>query len=496
MTRRSTIVTRILMTALLSGAPACLAAVQPEPAAHGAPSAGEPSYFEGSIALPTVELGFTVRLERGLDGAPSGTMDIPMQSLKAGRLSEVVWTNERLAFTLRIPGQDEAMWPRWDFLLAAGATEHEGTLKQAGMEFPASLRAIAGEPAGPNRPQLPVAPFPYEAREVTFENEAGGLTIAGTLLTPAGVGPFPCVVLITGSGPQDRDETLFEHKPFLVIADHLARHGIASLRCDDRGVGGTGRGSEASPDSMDLATDTTAALDFLVGQDGIDATRLGLIGHSEGALIGPLVAADDPRVSFMVMLAGPGVPGLEILIRQAEAMSLASGETQESLDMQRPMRERMFAAIVEGDDEAARGAMVELIAAASDGALSDEMLEAAVDGQMVALKSRWMRTFLTHDPRGALRRTGCPVLVLNGDLDLQVLHDQNVPEVERALREGGNRDVTVRVLPGLNHLFQPAETGSMAEYGSIETTFDPATLDLMTRWIVERTGPGGPSVGR
>lgn len=475
--------------------------VQPEPTAPEAlaAAAGEPVYYKGAIALPSISLDFTLELRRGLDGAPSGTIDIPMQAFLDQPLVDLEWTDQRLKFAVALPGQEAAAWPNFEFSVVAGQDEvaghYTGKLRQAGMEFEATLEKLKGEPAGMVRPQVPVPPFPYESREVTFRNEAGDLTIAGTLTVPEGDGQFPCAVMITGSGAQDRDETLFEHRPFLVIADHLSRNGIAVLRCDDRGVGGSGRGNRLDPDSFDFVTDVRAALAFVASQDGIDPSRLGLIGHSEGGLIAPIVAADDANVSFIVLLAGPGVPGDEILVRQGEEMTRALGESEEDLTAQRPLRVRLFAALKESDFETARETMVELMRLAGGEQTSEQLIQRSVDAQVTALSGRWMRTFMDYDPRESLRRVRCPVLALNGDKDLQVLEDQNLPEVERALREGGNTDVTAIRLPGLNHLFQPAATGSMAEYATIETTVDPSALDAMTAWIRRHTGLEGEAAG-
>ena len=455
------------------------------PAASAVPAAGEAGYFKGTVSLPGAALDFSVRLVMDEDGEWAGTIDIPMQRVTGYGLQDIDWTGERLAFVMALPGP-EAGWPRFSYELEAGESEARGRLRQSGMEFPSTVERTAGAPEGPARPQAPVGPFPYESREVEIENAVQGVTLAGTLVVPEGDGPFPCAIFITGSGMQDRDETLFGHKPFLVLADHLARQGIASLRCDDRGVGGSTEGDVAEPDSVDLATDTAAMVEWVVGQEGIDPARVGLIGHSEGGLIGPMVAAEDGRVSFLVMLAGPGVPGDEILARQMEAMARAGGAEEAALAQQRPMREQMLAALKAGDAETGRAALVELLKAAmpAGGDEVEAVIESMADEQMKMLASRWMRTFMELDPRVALREVDCPVLVLNGDLDMQVLHDQNVPEVEKALREGGNRDVTVQVLKGLNHMFQPATTGSMVEYQQIETTFDEGAMEVVSGWIL------------
>lgn len=455
--------------------------------AQGQPAAAQPAHFKGAIALPNgMSLDFTVRLTRDHDGSPRGTIDIPVQGVEDFPLSDVVWDARSLAFVMELPGVPESGWPRFAYTLSPGSTSHTGTLDQAGMRLDATIEALDAAPEGPRRPQLPQAPFPYDAREVTFQNPGAALTIAGTLTVPEGEGPFPCAVLITGSGAQDRDETLMGHQPFLVIADHLSRHGIAVLRCDDRGVGGTGVGTPEDPDSFDFATDIRAALTFLESQPGIDPARLGLIGHSEGGLIGPIVAADDPRVSFLVLLAGPGVPGSEVLIRQSAELARAGGTPEERIEAQRPVRESLFRAVAAGEADAAREHLVTLLRQEMPG-VEESMIQQSADAQSAFLNSRWMRTFISHDPRPTLRRVACPVLVLNGDLDLQVLADQNVPEVVRALGEGGNDRVTTHVLPGLNHLFQPATTGSVTEYATIETTFDPATLAIIADWITAHT---------
>lgn len=501
---RRVMVTRATVIALLAawsvgGSLAISGQPESGAVAVATPAAGRVVFYKGSIDLPGMALEFSLELTRGLDGTPTGTIDIPIQAFLDQPLLDVVWTETRLAFSVAVPGADESSWPQFDFALAgdngADAAVHMGTLKQAGHEFPASIERTEAAAEGLKRPQVPVGPFPYEAREVTFRNEAGDLTIAGTLTVPDGDGPFPCAVMITGSGPQDRDETIFEHRPFLVIADHLARQGIAVLRCDDRDVGGTGPGNQEHPDSMDFVTDALASLEFVAAQDNIDATRLGLIGHSEGGLIAPLVAGQDERVTFVVMLAGPGVPGDEILMEQGEAIALAMGASAATLEEQRPIRRAFFDAVNAQDEAAAREAITRLLVMQGGDSMTEDTLEKAIEAQMEAFNTRWMRTFLSHDPRPALRAMHCPVLVLNGDRDLQVLHEQNVPEVEKALREGGNQDVTVALLPGINHMLQPSQTGSVMEYATIETTVDQSVLDAITTWIKARTGSPASAPG-
>jgi pimeloyl-ACP methyl ester carboxylesterase len=340
-----------------------------------------------------------------------------------------------------------------------------------------------------NRPQHPKPPYPYAARDVTIEHPDGHI-LAGTLTVPEGAGPFPGAVLITGSGAQDRDETIFGHKPFLVIADYLTRRGIAVLRFDDRGVGGS-TGSFADVTTVDLAEDVVASMEFLKAVEAVDPARVGLIGHSEGGMIAPLVASQDEGVAFIVLLAGPGVRGDDLLRVQAKLILEAGGADDETMARTRAQQEQFFKLVLDGaDEETLREAVrpmveAELAAMGLEGE-QNEQIERMIDAQVRLQASPWMRYFITYDPRPALERVRCPVLALNGMLDLQVWHEQNLPEIEKAVRKAGG-DVTIRRYEGLNHLFQPATTGSITEYGAIETTFDEAVLKDMAEWITAKT---------
>ena len=344
------------------------------------------------------------------------------------------------------------------------------------------------------RPQTPQPPFPYRAEEVTYDN--GAITLAGTLTLPAADAPYPAVLLLTGSGPQDRDETIFGHKPFLVLADFLTRAGIAVLRVDDRGVGGSSAGP-ATATSADLADDAVAGVRFLTARPEIDSRRIGLIGHSEGGIIAARAArqtsnndktAEAAEVAFVVLLAGPGVPGDKILPRQLAAMSLASGANDDFVQRQRTIQKTLLTAIKTGaPEDETRGALRELIQLQSP-TLVGTPLDNVVRMQLQNVTSPWFRFFLNHDPRDDLRHVTVPVLALNGSKDLQVLWDQNLPAIEAALAEAGNDDVTVRRLDGLNHLFQTAAIGTILEYGALTVTVAPLALTGIRDWIVARFG--------
>jgi pimeloyl-ACP methyl ester carboxylesterase len=344
------------------------------------------------------------------------------------------------------------------------------------------------------RPQNPRPPFPYRSEEVTVQS-VSGVRLAGTLTLPAGDGPHPAVLLVTGSGPQDRDETLLGHKPFLVLSDHLTRAGIAVLRLDDRGVGGS-TGDFAAATSEDFARDAAAAVRWLRARAEVADDRVGIVGHSEGGVIAPMVAAQGPAVAFVVLLAGPGMPSAELLVMQGALISRAGGATELEVERTSALQREMFAAIVQTADSTALHAQLRQITARFQASLTPEerarsdASDATFDAAVSALISPWFRWFMRYDPIPALRATRVPVLALNGALDLQVPADENLGGIERTLRAAGNPDVTVEKLPGLNHLFQTARTGAPSEYAEIEETMSPVVLQRVSGWILERFGNG------
>lgn len=336
-----------------------------------------------------------------------------------------------------------------------------------------------------NRPQTPKKPYPYETEDVTFDSVAKDVKMAGTLTKPKGDGPFPAVVLISGSGPQDRDETLLGHKPFLVLADHLTRKGIAVLRYDDRGVGkSTGKFAEAT--SKDFADDAAGAVTFLKARK--DIGKIGLAGHSEGGLIAPMVAATNKDVGFIVLLAGPGLPGDEIVQAQAELISLAMGEKKENVARAMVLSNKLFAAAKKGATEKE---LEELVLASRKDMTDEEKKEFDEKKDLILAKTKeiaspWFRYFLAFDPRPTLGKVKCPVLAINGEFDLQVPCKSNLEAIAKAVKSGGNADVTTVELKGLNHLFQTTKKGLPSEYGVIEETFAPAALDAVSEWVLKK----------
>ncbi|HEX9886918.1 MAG TPA: alpha/beta fold hydrolase, partial [Longimicrobiales bacterium] len=419
----------------------------------------------------------------------SATMDSPDQGARGIPVGAVTLVGDSL--TIEVP---VAAGSYVGVVDAAGQVI-DGMWRQGGVELALVVkRSEAEEP--PQRPQEPTPPLPYVAEDVRYPNAEAGIELAGTLTLPEGEGPFPAVLLISGSGPQDRNETVFDHRPFLVVADHLTRNGIAVLRVDDRGVGeSTGVFGVAT--SEDFTSDALAGVAYLADRPEVDAGAIGLVGHSEGGLVAPMVANRSGSVAFVVLLAGPGVTGEEILYLQGERIALASGGDPATAAANRRLQERMFEVVLSQEPTGAASRLREVMVSALGSmmpeerqalGLSDGNLEAFISRQVAQVNSPWFRYFLVHDPAPELRALRVPILALLGELDLQVPADQNAPALRQALAEGGNPDATVESLPGLNHLFQPATTGAPGEYATIPTTFDPGALDRITAWILRVTG--------
>ncbi len=466
---------------------------------------GEPDVaglWQGTLRLPT---GDTLRVVFDIAEAEGGalTAEAISPDQGGGRIPVERIRLEGESLRVEMP----AVGATFEGVVGEGAEAIEGQFTQGGSALPLTLRrtdAVPDAAAPPVRSQTPKPPFPYEAEDVTFENAADGVTLAGTLTLPEGEGPHPAAVLISGSGPQDRDEALAGHKPFLVLADHLTRRGIAVLRFDDRGVGAsTGAFTEAT--SEDFARDAAAALRYLQARPEIDGGEIGLIGHSEGALVAPMAANATGSAAFLVLLAGPGVRGDTLLARQNALIFEAMGMSEEgaaayeaqmlgalarlpSTSPDEPLPDTLRAAL-RADFRAAAEAMTPADRAVY-GPTDSTAFAQTLDVLTAQLAQPWMRYFLAYDPAPALRRVDAPVLALFGEKDLQVPPEQNAEAVRAALAAGGNEDATVRTLPGLNHLFQTSETGAPGEYAQIEETMAPAALDAISAWIQAHTAAG------
>jgi len=430
--------------------------------------------------------GTQLRIVFNISKAESGytaTMDSPDQHAKGIPVSSVIFeiSTIKLAATALRMEYEGTLKPE-------GIVE--GTFKQAGLSIPLNLSKEVVEKKEIVRPQDPEKPYPYYEEDVTFTNIGAGINLAGTLTLPQKEGVFPAVVLITGSGAQNRNEELMGHKPFLIIADFLTRNGVAVLRFDDRGTASS-QGNFRTATSNDFATDVKAAVDYLLTREEINKKKVGLIGHSEGGIIAPMVANSSKNVAFIVLLAGTGIPGDQLLMLQQELIGKASGINESELQKTKEINSAVFDLVKKSDstDQLKADLTNFLKKKMKDnqdkpkGMSEEDFLNAQVNQVM----NPWMLNFIKYDPATALEKVKCPVLALNGEKDLQVPPKQNLGAIKDALAKGGNRKVTTVELPGLNHLFQECKTGSPSEYATIEQTFSPVALDEILKWIKIQT---------
>lgn len=442
--------------------------------------------WTGKMKAGAQEFDFQFRIFEDVDGAKSALLDSFTEKLDGIPCSIERHKNQ---ITIDIP-------------IKAAPTTYAGTLgqdkstvvgvwKQQGAEYPLELKLVpisATRKIGQNRPQTPQPPFDYGVEEVQFKNSKDGITLAGTLTSPKGDGRFPVVVMITGSGPQDRDETILGHKLFFVIADHLAKSGIAVLRFDDRGVAES-TGNFGAATSADFANDVEAAVDFLESHQRVDPDKIILCGHSEGGIIAPMVASRRANIGGVILMAGTGVDGRKISVNQTRLMSEAAGMPEYIIAINETMLRGLYDRQAEGG--VLDGEFLDGLAEKMKQHLPEEMREsfdarALTTMVMRKIHTDWFEFFATYDPVPALQKTQCPVLAIVGEKDTQVDPKLNMPPIEKALKDGGNSDFELHVLPNLNHMFQNCKTGGVDEYSRIEETIARDALDLMSEWIRTR----------
>ena len=440
-------------------------------------------FWKGSLdyAGTEMEMGLKIfempngKLAAKLSSYSQGVTDLPVDFKREGNQYDVKFPAARLAYSGELNNAKDQL---------------EGTIRQAGTENELIFHKADFDDAPVyNRPQTPVEPFPYDSEDVSYENSTHGIKLAGTLTVPKGDGPFPAAITISGSGATDRDGTHFEHKPYQVIADYLTRNGIAVLRFDDRGVGQS-TGNHSAATSADFAVDVTAGIEFLKSHSKIDPNKIGLIGHSEGGLIAPMVAAENEEVHFIILLAGTGVDGGVILKSQSSAILKADGASEEKLAANRKAHDAILERLKESPDithadiKAAGQTYIDSIADPS----TKELCEVSVNQLVSVLGSKWVRYFVQHDPAKPLTKVKCHVLAMNGEKDLQVLCDLNLDPIEKALQRGTPASFQVIRLANMNHMFQETKgSGSPADYGKIEETVSPKALKVISDWIAQVT---------
>jgi len=437
--------------------------------AHAVDATG---HWKGSIAN---SLHLFLQFGKAADGKWEGTLKVPQQGLTT-RVDALEVSEEQLGF--RLQSLNAGFTARWSEQDKAWI----GTWSQGGQTIPLRLERSEAAASMPKRPQVDAIgarPAAYAGSEVRFTNPAGGHSLTGTLTVPQGKGPFPAVVLVHGSGPHDRDESILGHRLFLVLADHLSSRGIAVLRYDKRGVGKSG-GAYAEATTQDFATDAEAAVAFLRGRPEADAGRIGIVGHSEGGLIAPMVAARDPKLGFVVMLAGPGVRGELLMVEQIALNAKARGVPDALVDQERELNRALFAAIVAEPRRDLAGARARQMM--EDAERKGILPPGTAAPRANAFVTPWFHAFLRHEPGPALQAVRQPILVLNGERDLQVPAEMDLFAIRTALKD--NPRAVVKQLPGLNHLFQTARSGAVSEYAEIEETMAPLALNTVSDWIL------------
>ena len=443
--------------------------------------------WQGTLEAGALKMRLALHIAANENGGFTSTLDSLDQNLSGIPVPQTILSGNTLHLDLPSRAQ-------FDGTLNEKGTEIAGTFTQ-GAPMALTLKRV-GRVEMPSRPQEPKPPYPYDAVEAAYDN--GPNHLAGTLTIPRGRGPFPAALLISGSGPQDRDESIMGHKPFWVIADSLTRQGIAVLRVDDRGMGKSS-GNSTMLTLDDMAGDVLAGVAYLKGRKEVDPKHIGVIGHSEGGMVGPLAAVRSSDIAFVVMLAGPGVSFQEALDAhesQAQIIMRQAGASEEAIAWNDAVQ-NMILRVLRQDrdaDAAKRDMRAELekmetnLPEPERTALKSARVQAQMGRQFESVTSPEMRSILLYNPAEVLRRLKVPVLALNGSRDVQVAARLNLPAIITALTDAGNSDFAVMELPGLNHLFQECRTCEVGEYGELKETFSPGALRILGDWLVTHTG--------
>jgi uncharacterized protein len=433
--------------------------------------------WQSALETHGMRFRFQLHVSHDTEGELIGALDSLDQSVSG--LPAVSVSQNESAFHFEIP----AVAGVYDGTLNAAKNSIIGKWSQTGAAETLNFTR-SDQPLALHRPQTPEKPYPYREEEVSFSNSAAGVTLAGTLTVPKGSGLFAAAILVAGSGPQDRDESISNHKPFLILSDYLARKGIAVLRYDKRGIPKS-TGSADSATTLDLAADTEAALAYLKMRKEIDPARIGIIGHSEGAMIAPYVASRSKDIPWLVLLAAPATKGEQTLLKQSELIARAGNLTEPQIVASLAFDKSAYDLVRDEKDTAALNEkLLNLIKASG---MDSALPPAALEQQLRMLTSPWFRFFLDYDPLPNLQKTKCPILFIYGQKDLQVPPKINLPLVQKAIAEAGNTQADIRQIAELNHLFQHSYSGSPAEYAAIEETFAPEALQVIADWLVPRT---------
>lgn len=438
--------------------------------------------WQGQLFIQGQPLNIIVNITQQADNTFKGSFDSPDQKAFGIPFTEVTFkntilkcqiTNMQLVLSGQLLANDslQLMW------------------QQGPAEFPLSMGRIKGNDRSQLRPQEPLGTLPYTSKEVSFENKIDHIILKGTLTLPKGNGPFPAVVLISGSGPQNRNSAVFDHQPFLVLSDYLTRHGIAVLRYDDRGTGES-EGVFNLATSLDFANDANAAFNFLFEQSFIDKKKIGLVGHSEGGMIAPMVANQNKKVKFNVLIACPALPIDSLMYEQIRLTMEASHTPETAIKNQLIFNHQLFNYLkskatyekaIEGFDSFVKVVVVSQMGKDTTGLFSTVKAQSE---QLRPIVTPWFHYFINYQPKNNLSRLAIPVLGIYGGKDLQVRAFSNASVLQSILEKSKNKTYKVITFPELNHLMQTAKTGSIEEYHELTETFNEAAMQLMTEWIL------------
>jgi alpha-beta hydrolase superfamily lysophospholipase len=432
--------------------------------------------WSGSLEIQGMNLPIVFNITKTENGLKS-TMDSPKQGAKDIPVTSTKFENDTLSIVM------QNLRLKYIGILEKGKID--GTFSQNGMKMPMVLTRMEAGSSSLKRPQTPKAPYDYSVEEVSFENPIEKNKLAGTLTLPPSKNQFPIVILITGSGSQNRDEEILGHKPFWVIADDFTKKGIGVLRLDDRGIGKSTEGIK-NPTSANFATDISAAVDFL-NKKGYK--NIGLVGHSEGGMIAPIAAVSNKNVKFIVSMAGPGIPIDQLMLLQTEAVLNANATSKENIDSALKLNTKIYAFIKNYTGQNKQKDLEEFLVSElkkeQQNLTEDQILKTAKT-QAEEISNPWFSYFLKYNPDAFWSKLKMPVLAINGSLDVQVLAKQNLNGIKKSLEKAGNKNFEIKEFEGKNHLFQDAKTGSVAEYGEIEQTIAPDVLNYMSSWILKQ----------
>jgi len=438
--------------------------------------------WNGILKVQGMQLRLVFKVTKSENGY-SSTIDSPDQGAKNIPVTNTTFENSKIKF--------EVTNAKIEYNGELSDTKIIGTFKQGSQEFPMNLSKNPLEKEILKRPQEPTKPYSYYSEDVTFQNTKANISLSGTLTLPKKNGFFPSVILITGSGPQNRNEELLGHKPFLVISDYLTKKGIAVLRYDDRGIGDS-KGDFKTATTVDFATDVESAINYLKTRKEINKNKIGLVGHSEGGLIASIVASKSKDISFIVLLAGTGIQGDKLLLLQQKLISRAKGISETDIKKSNQTNVKLFEIVIQSNDN--QKFKTDLTNHIKETLKSDTSIEIPngltkeefISIQVNQISNPWMQYFIKFNPATVLEKVKCPVLAMNGEKDLQVPSNENLTAIKNALKIGGNENVTIKEFPRLNHLFQECKTGLPNEYAKIEQTFSPIVLTEISNWILNQ----------